>query len=787
MKLFTLLLVLFLPIICLSQASGPVFNWKEKVISTGNNLQKMSVNGSEAIIAGYGNTFLKTTDNGLSWKDVGIMKPAMSYVDLSVKGNTGLLVSNREKLYDALPDVYKNGIMYLTKDGGATWTLADISKLGSGDDPALNPNALLAFGLDFQAVGCVNDSTAYCFLRWMEYASAETSKYISRAGLFKTTNKCATWTNISGDLGSMIITTIAFSDTTGYIGGNKALYKTSSNSNTLTDIFAKLNTAGAGYVGDITVINKDEIYVTTTANGVFKSIDGGATFSKFNITGINGGGDIYKVSNNTLILVGNSNKSRVSNDGGTTWADCLLTTSIWEVAGIINDSLSVLAKSVIYKIALSDLTAGNFKWVTYKLSEDNNLQKALIFDENKIMIVGAGGTAKISSNKGVTWNDVILPYAPGYDEDIDFSGLSSKGNTGYACLNRFPLADYPSTSTNTDVYYSGGIMTTTDNWATFTSLDMAKLGASEGDDPSKNPQLSRCNGLNPQVIEYLGNNTLLVWARWYDMQPIPKEEHSRIFKTTDNGKNWKVVSEDFGTIFVQDIKSNGNIVYVGGNKIFQKSVDGGETFTNMYANLDEGGNDAMFVNSITLGASDELFVTTVADGILKSTNGGNTFTAFKGPGGSSDFYKFDDNSYIALGGTTKSYFTNDGGATWVNCSAPTTIYEIGGVLNDSIYALGPGKFYKTAVKDLDLRTSSQKGLSFENNLKVYYGTSELELVSSGKTIDRCFVYSIDGKLVAIAEPRAKSCKFSYGNFSPGIYILSVDAEGQRFTQKVIFK
>lgn len=786
MKIFTyLLIVLLLPLAALSQTSNPVFNWKEKSLGYGN-LQEMSINGSEAIIAGFGNTFYKTTNNGGSWEEKGILKPAMSYSDLSIKGNTGYLVSLRGKLYDANLDVQKNGVLYVTKDGGATWNLIDVGGIGSGDDPALNPNAFLAFGLDFQAVECVNDSTAYCSLRWMEYSTTTTSMYISRAGIFKTTDNCATWTNISGDLGSTVITTIAFSDTIGYIGGNKVLYKTSSNNNNLTDIFANLNTSGSGYVSDITVVDKNEIYVTTTSNGVFKSLDGGATFSKYTMTGVTGGWDFYKVNDNTLVFVGGANKSRVSNDGGTTWIDLKLTTSIWEIAGVMNDSLLVLANSDIYKFAISDLTAGTVNWGKYTLSDGNNLQKAHIFDENKMIIVGAAGTAKITSNKGLSWSDISLPYDPGYDEDLDFSGLSGKGDIGYACVERFYLADYPSTSTNADVYFSGGILATTDNWATFTSLDVAKVGSAEGDDPSKNPQLSRCNGFNPQAIECLGKDTLLVWARWYDNGVDPKEEHSRVFKTTDNGKNWKVVSDDFGKVYVQDIEFEGDTGYVAGNKIFQKSVDRGETFTNMYANLDVNEDDDMFVYSVTMGNKDEVFVTTSADGILKSTDGANTFTKFTGPGGANDFYKLDNNSYMALGSSSKSYFTNNGGDTWTNCAAPSTVYEIGGVLNDSLYALGRSKFFKIAVSDLDISTSVNS-LTLSNDIKVYYGVSELKLVSSEKTIDRCFVYSLDGRIVAITEPRAKVCKFNYSSFTPGMYIIAADVEGQRSTQKVVFK
>lgn len=107
---------------------------------------------------------------------------------------------------------------------------------------------------------------------------------------------------------------------------------------------------------------------------------------------------------------------------------------------------------------------------------------------------------------------------------------------------------------------------TTDNWTTWSDLDAALIGKEEGNDPSRNPQLGVCNGLNTSVIEYVGNGVILLWARWYDYSAAERAEHNRIFRSTDKGKKWSVVSEDFGGTFIQDIKFRGNTGYFGGTR-----------------------------------------------------------------------------------------------------------------------------------------------------------------------------------------------------------------------------
>ena len=783
MKNFYILLILWT--IATAVTAQPVFNWTSQDIKTGKNLQKMTIYNNSAVIAGYGRTMVKSTDNGVTWKDTEVLKATFDFMDLSFKGNTGYLVSTRTKLYDAFPDVYTNGVILSSADGGNTWVNVDLSGLGSGDDPALDPTTLGCFGLDFQSVGCANDSIVYCYLRWMEYKPTETSGYLTHAGIFKSTNKGKSWKNLSGDLGSTVISTIAFADTVGYIGGNKKLYKVNSKNDVLTDIFANLKSSGNGYVNDITVINKNEIYVTTVANGVYKSTDGGLNFTAYTITGITGGSDFYKVSDNSLILVGNSGKSRVSNDGGTTWVDCKLATAIWEVGGVMNDSLYVLAKSDIYKISITNLTGGTFSWVTQTLSPDNNLQKANIFDANKMMIAGAGQTFKMSTNKGKSWSNLTFPAVPLADDDLEFPALRNVKDTAYATVNRYYLADYPSTSTQFDIYFSGGILKTTDNWNTYTSIDAALVGSAEGTDPSKNPQLAICNGFNPSVMEYLGNNILLVWGRWYDVSGAAKVEHNRVFRSADGGKSWKAVSDDFGGVYVMDIKFNGNTGYVAGNKILLKSTDKGLTFTDIYPTLKTVAGTDQFINAITLGADNEFFLTTTTAN-FKTVDGGATFTKIPTITGGNDYYKFNQKSFMVLGTTSKSFFTNNDGANWQACSTGATIYEIGGVWNETLYALGQGKVYKLPVSGLALSAMANKN-TLKGELGVYYNPEGVELSYFGKNIERCTVYSITGQIMSDLQPFAAKVRLYNNDFSTGVYFVRCIAEGKELSGKIVIR
>jgi photosystem II stability/assembly factor-like uncharacterized protein len=777
MRNFTFLMIFSL-IALFAGAQNATFDWVETELSNGHILQKMTVNGDIGIIAGYGNTLLKSTDTGETWDTLDYVNALPNLPDISVKGTVGYIVTSRKKMYDASPDVYISGVVLKTEDGGNNWITLSAATFGTDDNPALSPSATLSCGLDFQSVETVNDSVAFCALRWFEYT---TDGYESHSGVFKTTNGGNDWINVSGDLGGSTITSITFCDDVGFVGGLKMLYKATTTSDTLIDVFASMPGDGSDYVADISMVDSSEIYLVTVADSIYFSNDGGTTFDKFGT--VKGGWDFIKVNDSTFVMGGSKNKSVVSTDNGQTWSSLGIATSVWEIAGVINDSINMLTKAAIYKCAVADLVSGNYNWVKQPVG-DNNLQKAFIADDNNVIVVGNNANFFKTTDAGLTWNPVPLPHNDLLDavkEEIDISDLSNIGDEAYLCFHRFKFVDYPKESDNEDIYWPGGVFYTTNNWETAKSIDMAKVGKADSDDPSKNPNHSTCFGFNPSVVKYLGNKVVLLWARWYE---IPKVEHSRIFKTTDGGKNWVVISDDYGSNYIQAIAAKGDTLLVGGKEILLKSVNGGTDFTDLYPILDEGEDDKMFINMIRLGGENEFFVTTSVDSVYMTTDCGNSFKTIGGVKGANDFYKFDTNSWIFMGSSSKNKFTNTAGESWDDCYPGSTIFEIGGVYGDKFYALGKSKIFTNLVKNFDL-TTSVKEIKLDNELTVRYKPLSIEMVSE-KEIERCKVYSITGKLISDYEPNNRSYELQRSNFQPGIYILDATIEGKRHTKKIVF-
>ncbi len=778
MKNFTFLMIFSL-LATFVTAQTPVFDWQETELSDGNILQKMTVNGDIGIIAGYGNSLLKSTNLGDTWDTLNYALPHPNLMDISVKGQVGYIVAGRKKMYDAKPDVFASGVILKTGDGGANWVTLVNATFGTDDNPALSPSATLSCGLDFQSVETVNDSIAFCALRWYEYT---TGGYINHSGVFKTVDGGINWINVSGDLNGSTITTIAFNGDSGFVGGLKMLYKASATSDTLIDVFATMPGDGTDYISDITIIDNNEMYLITVADSIYFSNDGGTTFDKFGT--VKGGWDIIKVNDSTLVVGGSKNKSIISTDNGQTWKSLELATSIWEIAGVVNDSINMLAKGAIYKCAVTDLVSGNYNWVIQTLGS-SNLQKAFIADDNNITIVGNDASFFKSSNAGLTWNSAPLPeneILNAIEDEIDICDLSNVGDEAYICFHRFKFVDYPKGSTEEDIYWPGGIFYTSDNWETAKSVDVAKIGKADADDPSKNPNHDSCFGFNPSVIKYLGNKVILLWARWYE---IPKVEHSRVFKTTDGGKTWSVISDDLGTNYIQVIAAKGDTVLVGGKETLLKSVNAGDNFTDLYPVLDEGEDDNMYINMIRTGNSNEFFITTYADSIYRTTDGGATFETLGGVKGANDIYKFDDNSWIFLGSSGKNKLTNNGGTSWDDCSPVSTIFEIGGVYGDKFYALAKGKIFTNLVENFDIKTAV-KEIKLDNELSVRYKPFSIEIVSSENKIERCKVYSITGKLISDDEPNNRNYELQRNNFNPGIYILDTTIAGKRHTKKIVF-
>jgi photosystem II stability/assembly factor-like uncharacterized protein len=789
MKKFIFLFIFLTGSLFVSAQKSYTFNWVKTTVSPGNNLLQMNVyKDNTAVIAGLKGTFKKSDSNGLVWNSIPLLKGAYNFVDISLDTNgIGYACSGKAKSVNnpskGDPDVYVAGDLLKTTDNGETWELLNPKVMGAGDDPALNPNAPGCYSLSYYSVESVNDSTALAGVAWYDMNSG---KKVTHSAVFKTTDGGTTWKAITKDRGYSYPMCIVSADTSTYMGGNKFLLKTVVGSDSVIDIYPNLaaaNTDSSLFIYNVTAVSEKEVYVTTTSDGVFKTMDGGATFEKLN--GPKGGFDFYKVNDSTFLVLGTSTRSKLSTDGGNTWIAFYPGSTCYAIGGILNDSLYGLGRSSIHKIALADMASHTNTWVSTTLSSGNNLRRMAVVNDNKAFIVGYGDTFKTTGDKGVNWTDAQLPELFQYGAKFDFNGVSSNNGASYVCLRRFKEIDYPYSSGKADIYINGLIFKSFDEWKTWTLLDLSKLD--NGGDHTANPYAPDCYGVDPVAIECVDSTTAYVFVDWDDTTTGKKVWHSRVFKTSDGGNSWDTITKDFGSSYVTDIHYvNDSLLYILGNKIFLKSTDGGTTMTDLYPTLAVGTDSSMYLKSMNYVNNKVFYIVTLSDGIFKTTDGGETYTQLNGKTGAYALYIVDSTTYITAGSKTKTLFSHDKGKTWVSCSPGATLWNFGGVQNDSLVGLARSDIYKIALTDL-LPTTGIQNIEPDNPVKVAYGQNNIKILSPDANIDKCTVYSISGRIIMVMEPNAKSCVINSRTFAPGIYIISTSIANKRYVNKVIFR
>lgn len=794
-KIFTLLLC-FISFAAFSQKD---YMWVPQTVSPDNNLTQMiNVNDTLAIV-GLNNTFVSSTDNGLSWSPTKVIDAVHDFNSLSINdAGIGLMSSRRAKIvnFSGINDVLVDGKLLQTLDNGATWSIMDLSGIGFGGDTLLNPNDPGCNALDVYTVECIDENNALINISWYDWNSG--SK-VSRGAVYYTTDGGTIWSPITGDIGSKVINVIENVGTVNYIGGLSRLLKNTFGTADVVDLFPNLVAANDGddniFINDFEIISETEFYVVSSIDGIFYTIDSGATFTKLASGAPGGGNDIKVINENTIMVLGSSSKSMLTVDGGTTWTSCYPGVSCWEIGGVFNDSVYALAKNDIYKIALTDLASAPTNWVAQTLTDKgSNIQKMHIIDANSAILVGYDEFVKTTSDNGINWTDVNIPelFAAGSDEfvDVSYSDIASSEGISYAITKSIKLLDYPTASVHYDTYSSGAMFKSTDNWTTYSVMDIDEIGKESEADVTINPFNDNCYGFSPNAIENVNDSILFVWGNWHDTVAgyEAKVTHSRVFRSIDSGETWFSISDDFGNSYVNEIffadKDNGFII---GNQILLKTTDGGDNFTDLYPILDEGEDDKMFIKGITYIDENEFYLPTTLDGVWKTLDGGATFTEFDGIAGTNDFYKLNDNRYLALGTSTKSKISKDSGATWEDCYPGSSVWSIGGIVNDSLYALCKGDIYKIALWELVSGEGINQNLADDNTIKILSRQSDLDVVSSTKKIEVCAVYSISGKLIYKSEPNALKCTINHSSYAPGMYFISTYVKGNRYTNKVIFR
>ncbi len=793
MKNFLLLfLTLFSATLIMAQTT---YNWVPQTLSPDNNLQVMTTVEDTLVVVGNNNSFFKSVNKGINWDFVKVVDAEFDFSSMSISdGGTGLLSTRKSKIinYSGITDPTASGILLKTTDHGTSWSIIDLNGI-STSNPALDPNKEGSFGLDLFTVECVDANNAFIYVGWSDVI---TGSKVSCGAVFETSDGGTTWDPISDDLGSYITTAIQTKGTVTYIAGNNHLLKRTGG--TTTDLYPALVAADGGsdqtiYIFDIDVISETEFYVVTTSNGLFHSTDGGTTITELTGTGIpSGGNDLKVIDANTIMVLGTSSKSKLTVDGGANWIGCYPGESCWEIEGVFNDSVYALAKDEIYKIAVSDLNSNPTNWKAQVITDlGENIQQMHIVDASNAIIAGNSEIIKSTNDKGISWTDVAIPEL--YDQaaetqeyEVSFNGLCYSEGVSYAAARRYDLESYSSVIT----YYPGPIFKSTDNWKTWELLDINEIGSENEADVTMYPFHDDCYGFDPYSIECITDSIIYVWANWYDTVAgyDDKISHSRVFKSIDGGETWNSITDDLGSPFVTAIhfedKDNG---YIVGSKTLLKTTDGGQNFTDLHATLDPTGDLNMYFKGVTYVSDDEIYFPTTSDSVWVTNDQGTSFSTVNSLTGANDVIKLYDDHILALGSTSKSFLTKDGGETWEECSPGTTVWSIGGVINDSLFVLTKGDIYKIAFSELvEIPSGVDNEIMNSNLIKILNSKSEVEVVSYEDDIETCVVYNILGQLIEIKKPNGRSCRINKLEYEPGIYIIATFTNNKRYTHKVVF-
>lgn len=784
------LLALFIVFTSVSVVFSQNIEWDRYEVG-GGNLQKMNVVDEDtAFIAGYDRTFLRSVDAGETWEKIPLITSSAKFLDFSFVGDTGYLIGNRGVVVDHVSkngysDVYANGA--ILKYIAGEWSILDISNVGDGDNPAKNPNASGCGEIDFMAVETLNESTAFIGVRWNDYNSGQK---VIRTGVFKTEDGGNAWNHIF-DTQGLFITTILLNGEVGYIAGLKLFAKTIDTGITFTNLFPELEKVADNniYIQDITWVSSSELYLTTTSDGILYSSDGATSFEK--LSDLGGGNDFLKIDQQTMIVAGTSSKAKITIDGGTNWESFGPGYTTYEVIGPWNDSLYFLGKSNMAIIALTDLkNKSTDAFRSIEMSAGNNLNKVHIFNNDEAFLCANGGVLLETRDRGKDWSFVSIPELPVNGANFDFISLStSSEGTGYLGARRLRYVDFPSSSPLKDLYQTGVMFKTKNNWKNWDVYNAKLIGAlySEIDE---NPAAEGCYMFEAYASHALNDSVAFVFGSWKDTISSPGSDvgHSRVFRTSDDGLSWEIVSEDLGSSIIEVITFKNDIGFVGGNKVLLKTADTGKTFVDVFENFGNNTEGKGYIVDITMETELDFWITTTSNGLFKTNDGGESFVKMEGVSGANDFVALNDKTFFMAGSSTKTQYSQDSGNSWISSSIGTTIWELGPIWNDKVFALTKGAIYSTDIMSFELTDAIEDILADVNNpLRIVSYSSTLDVYSNESVIEQCVVYNSLGQRVAAMQPNSNAFQINSAEFNSGVYIVVAISGNEKFTQKVMVK
>jgi photosystem II stability/assembly factor-like uncharacterized protein len=348
------------------------------------------------------------------------------------------------------------------------------------------------------------------------------------------------------------------------------------------------------------------------------------------------------------------------------------------------------------------------------------------------LIAGGSGDVYVSQNYGRDWEKIIFSAnaAIEYSDLVNDSTFylassrnfiyrttdSGKSWTTLNCKGNIRSVEFISVDTGWVGLSNTNILFTTDGGQTWTPQATSNVI------PSNVPYMHFTNGTGYAFREhYYLLRTVDYGTTWvatdfhdeiFDMYFINEEtgyactEYGLIYKSTDSGISWQIISIDKARILNNDFKTiyflNEEVGFAAGNRgrIF-KTMDGGESWSAY--------SEPYYTLSDLSFATDSIFYTASGQTLYKSTNRGKNWTKiplelylpYANKTSIRNLHFFDEkNGMVVTDDDARIYSTSDGGITWE--ANPLT--EVGGnyvfglqFLSDSLGYLFPASDWATRV------------------------------------------------------------------------------------------
>ncbi len=582
--IFIFFLILNEPLLC--QSSGWFFINPQPTNMTLNSVKFFDQNNALAI--GYYGTVMRTTNGGLNWSNplsttaITGLEKLHYFVMNFFNGNTGIIIGDNSQGTSKL---------FKTTDMGATWTFVS------------------QFTANARAMHFINQNTGWvaCGLQ-----------------ILKTTNGGSDWQSSITTFPSDISSILFLNDLTG-----------------------------------IATVYTRKIFITSDGGMNWNLVDS-STASYSNLFFINSQTGFVCGSGS-----GSSSLIKKTTNSGSTWITKLLNSQTGIISSVyFINALTGFAVGGVFANQLACIfrsTDEGETWTQLSINTTYHLN-SVGFSGNLGLIVGYGGRVARSTDQGLSWS-----VSPSFHQpNLSFNSLSFiNANTGWIAIGGYtgavPIYKSTNGGLNWEIIYMAQIYPDylqflNSGTGYYKSGNTLYKSTNSGYNWSQLPQPN----INVSSINFVDENT--GWACGYTTPPLKP----RVIKTINGGNSWDTIPVplDYSAVtafdFINDNTgwiSKAYAIYPMGtySKIF-RTTNGGKNWVDLRTDTSISYRKISFLNNLTGWASGN-------NNFIKTTNGGSNWLTMQ-TNSAGPMFQFIDANTGWTAGYGPIYKTTNGGLNW---------------------------------------------------------------------------------------------------------------------------